>query len=100
MTPLSDELRKLGFEERCVAFLDFLGFKKIVEEVEADAARAARLLADLQAPHELYQHLAPHFGRPGEAPLRITSFSDSIVISSSHPYLTIHITSSFYSAAM
>jgi hypothetical protein len=100
MATISRELGKLGFEERCVAFMDFLGFRKLVEEVERDASRAERLLRDLRAPRELYDHLAPHFSRPGEAPFRITAFSDSIVISASHPYLVTHVASSFYSASL
>ena len=94
------ELEALGFIQRCVAFLDFLGFRKLVEQIEGDPQRASALLKDLRAPRELYEHLSPHFCRPREEPLRITAFSDSIVVSSSHPYLVTHLANSFYGAAL
>lgn len=96
-----ERIEELGFVKRWVAFLDFLGFRELVAEIEKDPQKAEALLENLRSPRQIYDHLAPHFTQLGKhGALRITGFSDSIVISAGHPYLVIHIANSFYALAM
>ena len=65
MADAGSQLRSLGWMERCLAFIDFLGFKNLVGEVERDANMARALVENLRAPYQLARHLAPYFDRPG-----------------------------------
>ena len=68
--------RKLAYENRIILFLDFLGFKEIVERTEADRQYLHNLLDAIDLLHQV--------GRD-DAELsksqRITTFSDSVVLS-------------------
>src|SRR5262249_41585996 len=68
--------RKLTYENRIILFLDFLGFKEIVERTEADRQYLHNLLDAIDLLHQV--------GRD-DAELsksqRITTFSDSVVLS-------------------
>lgn len=62
------------YEQRLILFLDFLGFKQIVEETVSDPKRLAALLRAIKFLSEL---------EPDEADIgkQVTQFSDSIVVS-------------------
>ncbi|MCK6557502.1 hypothetical protein L6Q96_23445, partial [Candidatus Binatia bacterium] len=86
MAGAESQLRSLGWTEKCLAFIDFLGFKNLVDEVERDAAMARALVENLRAPYQLARHLAPFFDRPGiDVRPKIRSFSDLIVFSAETP---------------
>lgn len=68
---IPEKLAALGFEERYVAFLDILGFAKIVESFDKDPERAEALLVALQQVRD------SKVGRSAT----LTAFSDSIIIS-------------------
>lgn len=64
----------IAYEQRLILFLDFLGFKRIVENTTTDAKRLASLLRAIKLLSEL---------RADEADIskQVTQFSDSVVVS-------------------
>jgi hypothetical protein len=67
---------KLAYETRIILFLDFLGFKEIVERTDTDASYLHNLLDAVDLLHELGRDDAKV-----AKSLRVTTFSDSIVLS-------------------
>lgn len=101
MADAESQLRSLGWTEQCLAFIDFLGFKNLVDEAEQNANMARALVENLRAPYQLARHLAPHFDRPGiDDKPKIRSFSDLIVISAETPLWVADLANSFYSLAL
>jgi hypothetical protein len=64
------------YEERIVLFLDFLGFKEIVERTRRDAARLDDLLGAIDRLHAIGREDADLYGTQA-----ITTFSDCVALS-------------------
>jgi len=70
---------KCGYEERVIAFLDILGFKKIIEETETETKKFEDLLDVLKRIKEGVEQLKT--GKYNPTDIRMSTFSDSIIIS-------------------
>ncbi|MGN0282688.1 MAG: hypothetical protein ACI4B3_10400 [Prevotella sp.] len=69
----------MEYETRLIAFVDFLGFKKMIEESENNPMRIGEVYSAI---HSIYRVLWDYLANsPGDTTLRITHFSDSIVMS-------------------
>jgi hypothetical protein len=68
--------RKLAYENRIILFLDFLGFKEIVERTDADRQYLHNLLDAIDLLHQVGRNDAEL-----SKSQRITTFSDSVVLS-------------------
>lgn len=69
----------MKYETRLIAFVDFLGFKKMIEESEDNEHRTDEIYSAI---HNIYMVLGDYLANsPGDTSLRITHFSDSIVMS-------------------
>ena len=69
----------MKYEKRLIAFVDFLGFKKMIEESEVDEHCICEIYSAI---HNIYMVLWDYLAySPGNTTLRITHFSDSIVMS-------------------
>ncbi|HEV2642282.1 MAG TPA: hypothetical protein VGT98_06230 [Candidatus Elarobacter sp.] len=64
----------IAYEQRLILFLDFLGFKEIVEETTTDPKHLARLLQAI----DFLSQLKPDEADGGK---QVTQFSDSVVVS-------------------
>ena len=69
----------MQYETRLIAFVDFLGFKQMIKESETNERRMGEVYSAIRNIYEvLWDYLA---NSPGDTTLRITHFSDSIVLS-------------------
>lgn len=69
----------MKYEKRLIAFVDFLGFKKMIEESEKNEWRTGEIYTAI---HDIYMVLWDYLANsPGNTTLRITHFSDSVVMS-------------------
>lgn len=69
----------MKYETRLIAFVDFLGFKQMIQESETSEWRIGEIYSAI---HNIYEVLWDYLANsPGDTTLRLTHFSDSIVMS-------------------
>ncbi|MDO8585900.1 MAG: DUF433 domain-containing protein [Armatimonadota bacterium] len=69
---------EISYDEHLVAFIDILGFKKIIEDAESDLARARHIIANLSGTLRQISEVVPRYF-PG--PISVRMFSDCVVVS-------------------
>jgi hypothetical protein len=78
-----DPLTQFHYEEKAIAFLDILGWRKLVEDSVRDDALRQRMTINIDMIRNMtYANQDGRQNRPALTPTQIIQFSDSVVISS------------------